>query len=640
MSKVQQSYRPDIDGLRAVAVLLVVAYHLHLPLVHGGFIGVDIFFVISGFLITGIIARDIDASRFSLAAFYERRARRILPALVVMMLVSTLCALVYLLPLELCAYAKSLLATTFSYANVYFWSTQDYFDAPALLKPLLHTWSLAVEEQFYVILPLLLMFFARYPKSRRNLALVILLVASLAYSVWGAFHAPASAFYLLPSRAWELLAGATLALGLIPPIRQRWLAEFLSIAGLGLIIFAAWKFTAATPFPGLAALLPCLGALMIMAGGRGGRCWAGHLLSLPPMRFVGLISYSVYLWHWPLIVFTSMGFMSFIPRSPAIFRSTLFILALVLGALSWKFVEQPFRAGRMRKLSRPHLFGCTAATFTAFAFVAILLLSMGGFQSRFPVRAVEVASVPEQTQQMRAGTCFITTRFSFDSFRPDLCLHVDPSRNNYLLLGDSHSAMLWPGLQGEMAGANILQASVSGCNPVYRSSTETNCGRMMQYIFDDFLPTHRIQGVFLTARWANEQDFERLQTTIDWLNLHHIPVYCFGPVVEYDTPLPRLLAYSIAFRHSDPVDRHLQRAFFSLDKDMKLKATSDWKIHYISIIDSVCVDGHCPQYADAAETQAFLSDDNHLSNAASTLIARKILASGQLPKQNEVRPRL
>ena len=635
MLKERQAYRPDIDGLRAVAVLLVVAFHLHLPLIHGGYIGVDIFFVISGFLITGIIAREIDAARFSVAAFYERRARRILPALIVMMLASTACALYYLLPKELCSYSWSMLGATFSYSNIYFWATEDYFDAPAQLKPLLHTWSLAVEEQFYLFLPLILLWCSRYKTKYRNAFLIFLALASFAWSAWAAFHSPASAFYLLPSRAWELLLGAFIALGLVPAIRNRWMAEAISLTGLILICFSTYAFRTITPFPGFAAALPCVGAGMILAAGKDSSSTVGKLLSLPPVRFIGLISYSVYLWHWPLIVFTSMGFLSIVPKNSAFYPFFLLVLSLVLGALSWKFVEQPFRAGIFKKTSRGRLFSAAATTMVAFGAISMFFIYRDGFPSRFPTRAVEVASQVEQPEQMRVGTCFITSKYSFSAYRSDLCLKIDPAKDNYLLLGDSHSAMLWTGLHKELTDINILQASVAGCNPVYTSSGHSDCGRMIRYLLNDFLPNHRIQGVFLSARWASEQDFAQLQPTIEWFKAHGIPVYCFGPVVEYDAPLPRLLAYSIAFQKPAMVDQHMNKAFFAMDGKMKQKAEDDWKVHYISIIDAVCADGTCPLYANADETEAFLGDDNHLSEAGSILVMEKLVASGQIPGQEK-----
>jgi peptidoglycan/LPS O-acetylase OafA/YrhL len=263
-------HRPDVDGLRALAVMLVLAFHLEVPHLRGGFVGVDVFFVISGYLITSIIVKDIRASRFSIPAFYERRARRILPALVVVMLTCTCLTLHYLFPSELVAYARSMLAATFSYSNIYFWYTAGYFDAPAQAKPLLHTWSLAVEEQFYLVLPMLLLLIStRWPR-RRNAVVVALAACSFLWSVWSAYKLPIDAFYLPLSRAWELLAGSILALDLLPPITVAWAREIAALVGISFIGCAATYYSGQTPFPGLAGVLPCVGALLVLAAGRYG----------------------------------------------------------------------------------------------------------------------------------------------------------------------------------------------------------------------------------------------------------------------------------------------------------------------------------------------------------------------------------
>jgi hypothetical protein len=265
------------------------------------------------------------------------------------------------------------------------------------------------------------------------------------------------------------------------------------------------------------------------------------------------------------------------------------------------------------------------------AAIALTFLALHGLRNRFPPGAVKVAGLIDSPQQMRAGTCFITSRDRFDEFRPDLCMQIDPQRSNYLLLGDSHSAALWYGLAKQMPGANILQASASGCTPVLGTSAPTNCARLMRYIFGDFLLSHSVRAVFITARWSSERDFETVRHTIEWCTQHKIAVFIFGPVMEYDAPLPKLLAFSIAFNQLDLTDRHMRRDFFALDKAMQQKAENGWKVHYVSIIDAECVEGHCLPYADLADKIALMVDDNHLSNAGSMLVVRKLLEQGKLP---------
>jgi peptidoglycan/LPS O-acetylase OafA/YrhL len=631
MHNPELQYRPDVDGLRAIAVLLVLGFHLGAGHLQGGFVGVDIFFVISGYLITGIIAKELEQSRFSVLGFYERRARRILPALMVVFVASTLLSLHYLLPAELVSYAKSLLAATFSYSNFYFWSTADYFDAPAQTKPLLHTWSLAIEEQFYLILPLLLLFLSKKWPRGRNLTLIAIGAASFACSVWMSLKQPDSAFYLPVSRAWEFIAGSIVVLDIIPPIRLRWMRECTALMGISLIAYTAIKVNPSTPFPGFAALLPCGGALLLIAAGRFGTTAVGRCLSLKPLTFIGLISYSVYLWHWPLIVYTKMGFLPILSRSHRGYTLGVGTLSLALGALSWQFIEKPFRSGRFRSLNRSTLFATAGIALAASAAVALIFTGEHGFESRFPESAVRVAESANSPQENRLGSCFITTRYTFSDFRKDICLQIDPGKKNYLLLGDSHSAALWYGLNKVLATDNVMQATASGCKANLDLPDNENCRDMMRYIFGDFLLSHKVDAVLLTARWTSVSDFARMQGTIAWCAKHQVPVIIFGPVMEFDTSLPKLLAYSIAFHEPSLAQRHERTGLFEMDAQMREYAEHLWNVRYLSIIDVQCPDKSCLMYADRSQETAMLGDDNHLSSLGSQFVMARLMALQQLP---------
>ncbi|HEY4395835.1 MAG TPA: acyltransferase, partial [Polyangia bacterium] len=262
-------YRPDVDGLRAVAVLAVVIFHLNVRPAHGGFVGVDIFFVISGYLIGSIILTQTRAGTFTFSSFYERRIRRILPALMGVLLAVTPLAYRWLLPKELVEYGRSLLAANFSASNFYFWQQSGYFDSPAS-KPLLHTWSLGVEEQFYIALPILLVLLRRYAPRRTATWLVTLGAASLAVSAVGAYRSPVSAYFLMPSRAWELLLGTIIALDGFPRLRSAVVRHIAGLVGLALVLVPCHLYQSSTPFPGLAALVPCAGTGLIIAAGRDG----------------------------------------------------------------------------------------------------------------------------------------------------------------------------------------------------------------------------------------------------------------------------------------------------------------------------------------------------------------------------------
>jgi peptidoglycan/LPS O-acetylase OafA/YrhL len=300
--KPRLAYRPDVDGLRAVAVLLVIASHFRTRLT-GGYIGVDVFFVISGYLISSVILSELDSGRFSILNFYERRIRRIFPAMLAMMAVTTFLVYCFFVPVEVEGYARSLLAALFSSSNFLFWHEAGYFAAPSEFKPLLHTWSLAVEEQFYIFFPVFLILIRRFFPRRLKEAILCIAAVSLLAAVITMQHDATAAFFFAPLRAWELLIGTTISQHYVPAIRSAISRNIASAGGFLLILVPAIAYTSATPFPGLAAIPPCLGAALIIASGELGSSFVGRILSCRPVVFVGLISYSLYLWHWPILVF-------------------------------------------------------------------------------------------------------------------------------------------------------------------------------------------------------------------------------------------------------------------------------------------------------------------------------------------------
>src|SRR5579863_4506512 len=336
-------YRADINGLRGIAVILVVLYHLGIRSVRGGFIGVDVFFVISGFLISAIILSDVQAGKFSLGRFYERRIRRIGPALLFMMCGTIVLAYFYLLPSEMKNFAKSLLSAAFSSANIFFWSKSGYFDTSADTQPLLHTWSLAVEEQFYLVFPLLIMAIHKWAPKRLKLAVVLLALTSLVVGSIQAFVSPSSAFFLPFGRAWEFLLGTLLFLKVFPEFEKRRAREIAAASGLALILAAGLFYSPKTPFPGLSALVPCVGTALIIVAGTRSTTIVGRLLSTKPMVGLGLISYSLYLWHWPILVFQRLGTLLINVASAHVTQAVIFAVALTVSYLSWRFVEEPFR---------------------------------------------------------------------------------------------------------------------------------------------------------------------------------------------------------------------------------------------------------------------------------------------------------
>lgn len=370
-------YRAEIDGLRALAVVPVIFFHAGFQIFSGGFVGVDVFFVISGYLITTIIINEMDAGDFSLLNFYTRRAKRILPALFLVMLVCLPFAAFSFLPIAMKDFSQSLVAVSAFISNVLFWTESGYFEADAELKPLLHTWSLAVEEQYYIIFPLFLMITWKLGRRWILAMLAVISVSSLAFAQWSAYHDPAAAFYLLPTRAWELLIGAIAAFYLQRrEIRLPHSAHQIgSLLGLALILYAISVYDEATPFPGFHALAPTVGTVLIILFAVPGT-WVSQLLSAKVFVGLGLISYSAYLWHQPLFAFTRYN--STVEPS-AILMLVLCMATLPLAFLSWRFVEKPFRRPELKAGT---LFGLVSVAMVGFVTIGYVGNLSDGFKNQ------------------------------------------------------------------------------------------------------------------------------------------------------------------------------------------------------------------------------------------------------------------
>jgi len=499
-----RSYRPDIDGLRAVAILSVVLYHAGVPGITGGFTGVDIFFVISGYLIGGQIYAELRGGSFSYLRFYRRRVKRILPAFFAVMAFILLAALLVLSPQEVAQTARSAFAATLSASNILFWMTANYFTPKAELNPVLMTWSLGVEEQFYVLIPLLMVLLARV---RRNWLLpAILATCALSFLIaWSELgRSPMMAFYLLPARAWELGIGVALAAAELNrkrhslPIRLSSQIEAISLVGLALLLAPIFLLTAATPFPGPAALPSVLGAAMVL--GVPGSWINRHVLSLPPLTFIGKISYSWYLWHWPLLAFLRIVYGGD-PRHSA--RLLAIAASLGLAVLSYYFIEQPFR--RSARAPAPLLFRYALAGFAALAICAAVWLTHG-FPQRFPA----LAQVEAVERTLKGDPCLVG-----DRDQPNLssaCYDVSAARPAVAIWGDSHAAALAPGLRSaaNAQGYGLVELSKNSCPPLIGATHYVPlaplgaeaCIRFNRKTLFLLEADRRIPIVILAASWA------------------------------------------------------------------------------------------------------------------------------------------
>jgi peptidoglycan/LPS O-acetylase OafA/YrhL len=501
-------YRPDIDGLRAIAILPVVLFHAGIPGFTGGFVGVDVFFVISGYLMASLIAGEIDEGNFSLLRFYERRIRRIFPALFAMMAVCSVVAWIVMMPVELAYFGRSMIAAALFTSNIQFAKEVGYFDIGAQMKPLLHTWSLAVEEQFYIVFPPAMMVIHRVAPRGTVPILLAVLTASLAASVSGMQRDPTAVFYLAQYRAWELLIGALLALNIVPRPGHRLARQVLAATGIVLIATAIFAYSEATAFPGLAALVPCLGAACVIhaSAGKGA---VGRLLSVRPLVFVGLISYSLYLWHWPMIVFTRYLF----GRELSPVQGGLVVLAsLILAALSWRFIERPFR-GRHGFLATGPLFATALSVMAVTLGFGGYVAASGGAPGRLSpgIRAIYAATYDRGrfyqegcfTESDRKGASVADIR-SGNLCRLGAAGGGDP---DFLVWGDSHAASMAPAIDAAATqkGAQGMFAGHASCPPLAEVKllgyNDTRRCDAFNAAVRDLIAARHIPLVFMVAYW-------------------------------------------------------------------------------------------------------------------------------------------
>lgn len=468
------NYRKEIDGLRAVAVVPVVLFHAGLSIFSGGFVGVDVFFVISGYLITSIIIEELTDGTFSLLTFYERRARRILPALFLVMAACIPFAWAWMQADDFRNFSQSLVAVTAFVSNVLFWLQADYFGPGAETKPLLHTWSLAVEEQYYVLFPLLLMALWSWQRQRVFGVVVIFAVVSFLLCLWGARNMPSANFYLSPFRAWELLVGSTCAFMMFrkPPQPN----EALSLSGLAMLIYAIFAFDENTSFPSFYALLPVVGTALIIAFATRTTI-VGKLLSMRGFVGIGLISYSMYLWHQPLFAFARIK--SVFEPNPALMMF-LAVLSAVLAYLSWRFVENPFRKkGAFGNAKQMTIFSASLVGLAGFFAVGlhghITDGKSTGFGWNFDTQQqATLANIVEMRRthkekgnsQFDNGECIFDTRrlYAISQRRIQDCYARYGS--GVLVLGDSHAIDLFGALAVNAGDVRFLVGLVSGgCRP-------------------------------------------------------------------------------------------------------------------------------------------------------------------------------
>jgi len=617
------NYRPDVQGLRAIAVLPVLAFHVGFSAVPGGFVGVDVFFVISGYLITQLLQRDIGSGQFSLAGFYERRIRRIAPALVAMLLITFALGAYYDLPDELVTLSKSLLAAAASASNLYFWTQSGYFDADSTGSPLLHTWSLAVEEQFYLLWPLYLFWVQRYWKRWLIPLTIAITAVSLAVAAWGAFRQPAATFYMPYTRLWELSAGGLIALGALPTIRGPATREALSALGIVLIVASVFLIRSSMPFPGLMAMPPCLGALLVILAGRDDLPRMSKLLAIAPLTAVGALSYSLYLWHWPLTVFQRSDALLAAGLSPAKTKLLVVGASFAAAALSYWLIETPFRDRRMGA-ARAGLMRLAAASFVIVLTLGSIAWTLNGIPERFERRELDMVAHLKILEEdaWRPNRCFLYDEHGYQLASE--CTRVDPQHRNILLLGDSHAAQLYRAFSRTFEEAHFLQVSASNCYPTltHAFNESQECAAVMNRTLHGLEGKRQIDGVILLAKWR-ESMLPALEETLEWLKVRGIPVTVMGPTAVYDAQVPRLVLSSM--RHADPtlLSRHMDNSVFGLDDRMRLLSQQHGAA-YISLLEFECMAAPCRRDGEIEWPEVF--DQEHLNSIGAMQVAVQIKA--------------
>ena len=647
------AYRADIDGLRAIAVLPVVLYHAGVPEITGGFLGVDVFFVISGFLITSIVATEVAAGRFSLLSFYERRARRILPALTVVVLSTLVVGWFFLVPTEYRDLGQSTLATALFLSNIYFKSEIDYFSPAAEFAPLLHTWSLAVEEQFYLFFPpMLAAIFAWRGRSAVLWAVIGLTVLSLAAAAVLLPIKPGWVFYLIFFRAWELGVGALLALSTFSAPRHVLPREVIGVAGLLAILVPVFLYDANTPFPGLAAVPPVFGtAAIIYVGSSSLGSIVNRLLAHRFLVWIGLISYSLYLWHWPILAFVRIGMAHVaLPLNVGLIAVAV---SVVIAWVSYRFIERPFRIRSRFRFTRKAIFSLSAAMLFAMVLTGSVLHFTSGMPSRLTPIAAAISAVTDDQNPDRKK-CF--GRQPKDGLCPIGSAVTASEPVDFLFWGDSHAEAMRYGVDraARTTEKSGLFVGTNACPPIRdirRTPESLRCTALKNSVMAFLEDRADIQLVVLAARWSfvvegsryrresgspfrlewsgdkrarpdgddNASLFEAgLRSTVLEILASGREVVILGPIPEVGWSVPNVLArYEMGIRFFEPprlTAADFRRRAGATEEILLRVATANSGVRYLPLSDVFCADGEC-SIRDEDGLPLYV-DDDHISRSA------------------------
>lgn len=640
-------YRPDIDGLRAIAVLSVIIFHINESIIPGGFVGVDIFFVISGYLISLHIFRDLENNRFSIVEFYRRRVKRIMPVMLVVVLITVVIAQLIFRPSDAEMVAESGLWSLLSLANVYFWLFENtsYFAAASNEKPLLHLWSLGVEEQFYILWPAILL--VTYKLGHGKYFFSIFGFFSIASFLFGEYlysFDPSFVYYMLPTRAGELLIGALLA----QFIFKRGAIEFpkkvvlfTSLTGVILAFSSLFFISEEDVFPGLMAIPPTLGTAMLIFSGHYGNSLPTRMLKLRPMIWVGVISYSAYLWHWPLLAFYRYGYSEVTNVSGA----SIFILTILLAWLSYRYIETPFRYSQ-RKATQVFIRQYILPS-GLIAFIALLSMKIDGYGFRWVSEDYKTESLAIRDETRPA--------YHFDYVCQSQII-TDHDINNskcviggggkitpdVILWGDSNAAH-YIGIIGAFAkeaGFSFRNLQIGSCPPIdvdafnFTTAKRVSDCRKSRAITLSAIDDYKV--VIVSANWVSYQErsdkfldafFKTVQSIVD--KGQKVILIGKAPVIHsYDRLcIEKAISFPFVSCYVSPVP--LVRDVSEVNEMLKKFATDNIHVEYYDFNKYLCPNGLCTVYNESGKTIYY--DSSHLALPASWEIGSKIIRADGVP---------
>ena len=631
----KEKYRPDIDGLRAVAVGVVVAYHAFPHSLPGGFIGVDVFFVISGYLISGIILSALREGRFTFAHFYARRIRRIFPALAVVLAAVMVAGWFTLFADDFRRLGRHVAAGAAFASNFVLWQESSYFDTAAELKPLLHLWSLGIEEQFYLAWPLLLVIASRWSRGPMLLTLAIGTSSFLA-AIWTVGTDPTAAFFAPWTRFWELLAGAALAcaendrelqLQIDRLLASRWPANALAIAGAVMIGVGVVLIDATRPFPGFWVLLPVAGSFLLILIGP--RAWFNRsILAYPAVVWIGLISYPLYLWHWPLLSFARIVAGA---QPAAIIRLSIIALSVVLAWLTYRVLEWPIRFGARGRRVVPALSGAMAALFV----IGLSATAVGGLIDR-PIDRSAAAHLVESYERMRKEGLREAYRAECDFMdwaSEDARAALDPSctaageSGTVLLWGDSFAQALSLGLREQLPpGIALAQVATSACVPAIENFTVVRgrrCEKANLYAMDSI---RRLRPTLVVlAQSADHQfvDWPRIAARVIELGAAHVIIT--GPFPVWRPTLPRVVAQEYMDNPAAYISTGVEQDLFTADREVAATLRGMPNVTYVSLLQRLCRENAClARVPGGSNLDLMALDHGHLTPKGSAYVGRAV----------------